>query len=105
MSHERRVALVDGSHPRLGIVRQCELVGIARSSYYYMGKGETPLNLELMRIMDEQFLKTPWYGSRQSTPQDHRRHGAPTRRLSLGGTAPRCPTHEALITELGSEDL
>jgi hypothetical protein len=33
MSHERRVALVDGSYPRLGIVRQCELVGIARSSY------------------------------------------------------------------------
>ena len=65
MSHERRVALVDGSHPRLGIVRQCELVEIARSSYYYAGKGEKPLNLELMRIMDEQFLKTPWYGSRQ----------------------------------------
>jgi len=56
---------VDGSHPRLSIKRQCELVGIARSSYYYRGKGETPLNLELMRLMDEQFLKTPWYGSRQ----------------------------------------
>jgi putative transposase len=56
---------VDGSHPRLSIVRQCELVEIARSSYYYTGKGEKPLNLELMRIMDEQYLKTPWYGSRQ----------------------------------------
>jgi len=56
---------VDGSHPRLSIARQCALVGIARSSYYYTGKGEKPLNLEVMRIMDEQFLKTPWYGSRQ----------------------------------------
>ena len=65
MSHDRRVGLVDGSHPRLSIVRQCALVGIARSSYYYTGTGEKPLNLELMRIMDEQFLKTPWYGSRQ----------------------------------------
>jgi putative transposase len=59
------VGLVDGSHPRLSIARQCTLVGIARSSYYYVGKGEKPLNLELMRVMDEQFLKTPWYGSRQ----------------------------------------
>ena len=57
--------MVDGNHPGLSIVRQCELVGIARSSYYYTGKGEKALNLELMRIMDEQFLKTPWYGSRQ----------------------------------------
>jgi len=57
--------VVDGRHPRLSIVQQCDLVGIARSSYYYTGKGEKPLNLELMRIMDEQFLKTPWYGSRQ----------------------------------------
>ena len=75
MSHERRVALVDGSYPRLSIIRQCELVEIARSSYYYTRKGEKPLNLELMRIMDEQFLKTPWYGSRQMARhlrrQDH----------------------------------
>lgn len=56
---------MDGGQPRLSIGRQCELVGIARSSYYYRGKGETPLNLELMRVMDEQFLRTPWYGSRQ----------------------------------------
>ena len=65
MSRERRVALVDGSYPGLSIIRQCELVEIARSSYYYAGTGEKPLNLELMRIMDEQFLETPWYGSRQ----------------------------------------
>jgi putative transposase len=40
-------------------------VSIARSSFYYTGRGETPLNLELMRRIDEQFLETPWYGSRQ----------------------------------------
>ena len=57
--------MVEANHPRLSIVRQCELVGIARSSYYYTGKGEDPLNLELMRIMDKQYLSTPWYGSRQ----------------------------------------
>lgn len=57
--------MVDADHRGLSIVRQCELLGIARSSYYYSGKGETPVNLELMRLIDEQFLDTPWYGSRQ----------------------------------------
>jgi putative transposase len=57
--------MINPNHPRLPITRQCELVSIARSSFYYTGQGETPLNLELMRVIDEQFLETPWYGSRQ----------------------------------------
>ena len=57
--------MVDPKHPRLGIVRQCALVSISRSSFYYEGKGESPLNLALMRLIDAQFLETPWYGSRQ----------------------------------------
>ena len=57
--------MIEMNHPRLSIVRQCELVGVARSSFYYTGKGETPLNLDLMRVIDEQFMETPWYGSRQ----------------------------------------
>jgi putative transposase len=47
------------------IFRQCQLMRLSRSSYYYQGKGESPQNLELMRVIDEQYLKTPWYGSRQ----------------------------------------
>ena len=65
MSHGRRAEMIDSDHPRLSIVRQCELVSIARSSHYYTGKGESALNLTLMRLIDEQFLSTPWYGSRQ----------------------------------------
>ncbi len=57
--------MIDPKHPRLGIARQCVLVSISRSSFYYQGKGESPLNLALMRLIDEQFLETPWYGSRQ----------------------------------------
>ena len=57
--------MIEANHSRLSIACQCELVGIARSSFYYTGKGESPLNLKLMRKIDEQFLKTPWYGSRQ----------------------------------------
>ena len=57
--------MITPNHPRLSIVRQCELVSIARSSHYYVGKGESPLNVKLMRLIDEQYLSTPWYGARQ----------------------------------------
>ena len=57
--------MIDSGHPRLSIARQCELVAICRSSYYYRGQGESEFNLRLMREIDEQFLETPWYGSRQ----------------------------------------
>jgi putative transposase len=57
--------MIDPGHGGLSIARQCALVSISRSSFYYQGKGESPLNLNLMRLIDEQFLATPWYGSRQ----------------------------------------
>ena len=59
--------MVDPNHPRISIVRQCRLVSIARSSFYDTGTGESPLTLRLMRLIDEQFLETPFYGSRQMT--------------------------------------
>jgi len=48
-------------------VRQCALVSISRSGYYDPGADETTENLALTRVIDEQFLETPWYGSRQMT--------------------------------------
>ena len=57
--------MIEPEHPQLSIVRQCELVAISRSGFYYRPAGETPLNLELMRLIDAQFLETPWYGARQ----------------------------------------
>lgn len=65
MSADRRRERIDPTHPRLSIVRQCELVSISRSTYYGPQKGESLENLALMRLIDEQFLQTPWYGSRQ----------------------------------------
>ena len=56
--------MIDPNHPRLSIARQCNLVSVARSTFYYTGKGETPLNLKLMRLIDEQYMKTPSWGSR-----------------------------------------
>lgn len=57
--------MIDRSHPRLSIVRQCQLLGIARSSHYYVSKGESAENVSLMHLIDAQYLKTPWYGARQ----------------------------------------
>jgi len=57
--------MIEPGHRKLSIVRQCDLVRISRSSFYYEGKGESGFNLDLMRLIDEQFLETPYYGSRQ----------------------------------------
>ena len=65
MSIERRRALIEPGYEQLSVVRQCALVSISRSSFYYQPVGETAENLALMRVIDAQFLETPWYGSRQ----------------------------------------
>ncbi len=57
--------MLEVNHSELSLVRQCELVSIARSSYYYQPKSESEFNLALMRLIDAQYLRTPWYGSRQ----------------------------------------
>ncbi len=57
--------MIEPEHPRLSIARQCALVSISRSAFYGPVRGESPLNLALMRVIDERFLETPWYGSRQ----------------------------------------
>ncbi len=65
--------MIDPGHPRLSIVRQCELVSISRSSFYRVPVPESAENLALMRLIDEQFLETPWYGSRQMARHLRRR--------------------------------
>jgi putative transposase len=51
----------------LSVARQCELLGLARSSYYYQPLGESAENLELLRRLDEQYTRTPFYGVRRMT--------------------------------------
>jgi putative transposase len=59
--------MIEKHHPGLSIARQCHLLSISRSSFFYEAKGETAFNLMLMRLIDEQFLETPFYGVRQMT--------------------------------------
>jgi putative transposase len=49
----------------LSIARQCELLGLPRSTCYHVPDGETAQNLALMRRIDGQYLQTPFYGSRK----------------------------------------
>jgi len=55
----------------LSIVQQCELLGLARSSYYYEPVPESEENLHLMRLLDEQYTRTPFYGTRKMTAWLH----------------------------------
>jgi len=56
---------VEPGHNELTIARQCELLGLARSTWYYRSAGESAESLALMRRIDEQYLRTPFYGSRK----------------------------------------
>jgi putative transposase len=58
---------VEVSHPQLSICRQCELLGLSRSSFYYKPAAETPENLALMKVIDRQYTDWPFYGSRRLT--------------------------------------
>jgi putative transposase len=51
----------------IGLGRQCELLGIHRSGLYYAPLPESEDNLKYMRLFDEQYLKTPFYGIRRMT--------------------------------------
>jgi putative transposase len=59
--------MIDREHPRLSQVRQCALLGISRSSLYYQPTAASAQDLELMALLDRQYLKTPFYGSRRMT--------------------------------------
>jgi putative transposase len=57
--------LVEANHPQLSIRRQCELLGLCRSSLYYEPAPEAPENLRLMRLIDEEYTRHPFSGSRK----------------------------------------
>jgi putative transposase len=64
LAAEKR-GLVERDLGDIPVIRQCELLGLSRSGFYYRPTGETDLNLMLMRLIDEQYTKTPFYGYRK----------------------------------------
>jgi hypothetical protein len=64
--------MIESSHAAISIRRQCDLIGLNRSTLYYRPAGESPFNLELMRLIDEQYTKTPFYEWPRMTAHLHR---------------------------------
>jgi putative transposase len=59
--------LIEPAHPQISIARQCDLIGLPRSTYYYQAQGESAENLTLMRLLDKPYTDTPYYGVRRMT--------------------------------------
>ena len=86
--------MVDVGSVDLSIERQCELLGISRSGYYYQPIGDSSVDLARMRIMDEVFTKHPFYGARRLAEE-----------LAVHGL-PACRSHVArLMGLLGIEAI
>jgi len=92
--------MVEPDHPGISIARQCDLLGLSRSGFYYQPKGESALNLHLMRLLDEQYTRTPFYGSPKMTiwlwaqgyGVNHKRVERLMSRLGLQAICPRPAT-------------
>lgn len=59
--------MIEPMNPEIPIYRQCELLGLGKSSYYYEPVQENEYNLELMKLIDEQYTRSPFYGTRRMT--------------------------------------
>ena len=65
MSIDVKRQRIEPGHAQISVARQCDLLGLPRSTYYYQGQGESPENLHLMRLLDEKYTDTPYYGIRR----------------------------------------
>jgi putative transposase len=104
---EAKRALIEPGHPDLSIVQQCELLGLARSSYYYEPVPTSEENLHLMHLLDEQYTRTPFYGTRKMTawlhtqgyPIDRKRVRRLQRLMGLEAISPKPGTSVPGIVE------
>jgi putative transposase len=94
--------VIESAHPQISIARQCELLGLPRSIYYYHAQGESAENLHLMRLLDEQYTQTPYYGVRRITawlrsqgyPVNHKRVAWLLRTMGLETLYPKPRTSQ-----------
>ena len=101
MSVAEKRGSIDPAHPQLSILRQCELLGLHRASYYRpSGAGETAENLGLMRLIDEEYTRHPFYGSRKMRaylgrlgyPVNRKRVQRLMQKMGLASVAPKPST-------------
>jgi putative transposase len=88
--------LIEPQHPEISIARQCELIGLARASYYWTPAPAAETDLALMRLIDECYLSMPFFGSRQMTawlcregyPVNRKRVQRLMRQMGIKGAVP-----------------
>ncbi len=66
---EQKRRAIEPRHRHIAIYRQCELLGLSRSSLYYKSRGNTQYNEQLMKLIDKQYIETPFYGIDKMTGQ------------------------------------
>ncbi len=94
---EKKRKAVEPGHKKIPIYRQCELLGLNRSSLYYKPSGETPYNEQLMKLIDQQYVETPFYGidkmtawlRRQGRSVNHKRVRRLMHQMGLEAVYPR----------------
>jgi putative transposase len=80
---ERAAELIEPDHPSLSMRTQCKLLGVARSSLDYVPVAESPINIQIKRILDETYMIDPSVGSRRLVTILERDHGLVINRKRL----------------------
>lgn len=65
MTTEQKRAAVEPENRQVSIGRQCELLGVSRAAYYYRPRPVSHENLLIMRLLDEEYTRHPFYGARR----------------------------------------
>jgi putative transposase len=65
--------MIEPQSPKLSIVKQCRLLGLNRSTFYYKARPECAKTLEMMRLIDMEYMKRPFYGARKMRDCLHRK--------------------------------
>lgn len=65
MSRAARLAMIDPKHPKVPVAQQCRLLSVARSAVYYRPVPTSDEDLLHMHLIDEQYMRTPCYGTRR----------------------------------------
>jgi len=94
---EQKRKAIESGYKKIPIYRQCELLGLNRGSLYYRRSGETLYNEKLMRLLDKQYIETPFYGidkmtewlRRQGHYVNHKRIRRLMRQMGLEAVYPR----------------
>jgi putative transposase len=94
---EQKRNAIEPANKKIAVQKQCELLGLSRSSLYYKPRGNTQYNEMLMKLIDRQYVETPFYGidkmtkylCRQGHHVNHKRVRRLMRQMGLEAVYPR----------------